>query len=140
VITNAVNIAMELSGLKDLNLNLTGGLFLPDFFALVGPQAEQNLNETFVGKAFVGVTGLSLEHGLTGPNQLEALTHRLTLQRARQTYVLADHSKLGQVALYRICPLSAVQTLITDDRAAPEIVRKLEEAGLNVLQPARINL
>ena len=140
VVTNAINIAMELSGVKDINLNLTGGLFLPDFFALVGPQAEQSLNETFVAKAFVGVTGLSVEHGLTGPNQLEALTHRLTLQRARKTYVLADHTKLDQVALYRICPLNMIHTIITDEAASPEIVNNLRNAGVEVLQPSRSRL
>ncbi|MDB5082080.1 MAG: DeoR family transcriptional regulator [Chloroflexi bacterium] len=140
VVTNAINIAMELSGVKDINLNLTGGLFLPDFFALVGPQAEQSLNETFVAKAFVGVTGLSVEHGLTGPNQLEALTHRLTLQRARKTYVLADHTKLDQVALYRICPLNMIHTIITDEAASPEIVNNLRNAGVEVLQPSRPRL
>jgi DeoR/GlpR family transcriptional regulator of sugar metabolism len=134
VVTNAINIAMELSGLKDISLNLTGGLFLPDFFALVGPQAEQTLSEMYVAKAFVGVTGLTLEHGLTGPNQLEALTHRLTVQRARQSFVLADHTKLEQVALYRICPLNVVHTLITDDGAAPEILQNYKNAGLEVLQ------
>src|SRR6266568_3135569 len=40
VVTNAVNIAMELVGLPGLSLTLIGGLLLPDFFALVGPSAE----------------------------------------------------------------------------------------------------
>lgn len=135
VVTNAINIAMELVGLPGINLILTGGILLPDFFALVGPQAEQSLNEMFVTKAFVGVTGLSGQHGLTGPNQLEALTHRLTLQRARQKIVLADHTKLEQVALYRICPLNLVDTLITDQGASPEMVKNYRNVGLEVLMP-----
>jgi DeoR/GlpR family transcriptional regulator of sugar metabolism len=132
VVTNAINIAMELAGLPNINLIMTGGLLLPDFFALVGPQAEQSLSEMYVAKAFVGVTGLSIQHGLTGPNQLEALTHRLTLQRAKQTIVLADHTKLEQVALYRICPLSMVSTLITDQSASPEMLKNFRNAGLEV--------
>ncbi len=132
VITNAVNIAMELSGLPGVNLTLTGGLLLSDFFALVGPLAEQSLTQMFVTKAFVGVTGLSLEYGLTGPNQLEAHTHRVTLQRAKRTILLADHSKLGRVALHHVAPITAMHTLVTDDQAAPEFLASLKALGIEV--------
>ena len=132
VITNAVNIAAELASLRGVSLFLTGGMMLADFFALVGPQAEQSLREIYVDHAFVGVTGISAEHGLTGPNQLEAQTHRLTLERARRAVVLADHTKLGRTALYRIAPLASVHTLITDAGAAPDQLRALAEQGLEV--------
>lgn len=134
VVTNAVNIAMELAGLRGINLIVTGGILLPDFFALVGPQAEQSLNEIFVNQAFIGVTGLHPKHGLTGPNQLEALTHRLTIQRARKTIVLADSTKLGQIALYRIAPTEVIHTLITDRNASPEIIESLKDLGVEVHQ------
>jgi DeoR/GlpR family transcriptional regulator of sugar metabolism len=133
VITNAVNIAMELAGLPGINLMLTGGILLSDFFAMVGPLAEQSFNQMYVAKAFVGVTGLSPEYGLTGPNQLEALTHRVTLQRAQHTFVLADHTKLGQVALHYVLPISAMHTLITDDAASPEFIARLKKLGVEVI-------
>jgi DeoR/GlpR family transcriptional regulator of sugar metabolism len=132
VVTNAANIAMELAGLRALTLVLTGGILLPDFFALVGPMAEQNLSELYTDKAFVGMDGVSVEQGLTGPNQLEALTFRATMERARQTIVLADHSKIGRVALYRIAPVDAMHTLITDDAAPGEVLRAIEGRGITV--------
>ena len=133
VVTNALNIAMELTGLHGIHLIVTGGMALTDFFALVGPLAEQSLSDTYVDLAFVGVTGLSLEHGLTGPNQLEAQTHRITLARARRGVVLADHTKLGHTATYHIAPLAGIHTLITDRGAAPDLVRQFEAAGVNVI-------
>ncbi|HLZ62930.1 MAG TPA: DeoR/GlpR family DNA-binding transcription regulator [Ktedonosporobacter sp.] len=134
VITNALNIAMELSGMPGINLTLIGGLLLPDFFALVGPSAEQSLSQMYVTKAFVGVTGLHPEYGLTGPNQLEVLTHRVTLQRAQQTFVLADHTKIGRVALHSIAPISAVHTLVTDTQASPELLTQLKGLGIDVCE------
>ncbi|SRR5579883_2473328 len=135
VVTNAVNIAMELSGLEGITLTVTGGLLLTDFFALVGPLAEQSLSQLYVAKAFIGVTGLHPEYGLTGPNQLEALTHRLTIQRAQRTIVLADQSKLGSVALHSIAPISAIQTLVTDQNASGEMVAAFQAQGVTVCQP-----
>lgn len=132
VVTNALNIAMELAGLRDLSLTLVGGIVLPDFFASVGPLAEQNLDELFTAKAFIGSHGITVEHGLTGPNQLEALTFRAMMRRARQTIVLADHTKLGHTALYRIAPITAMHTLITDSAAAPELVAPIVASGAQV--------
>ena len=134
IVTNAVNIAMELAGVPGLTLTLTGGLFLPDFFALVGPMAEQGLSQMFVNKAFVGVTGLSPEYGLTGPNQLEALTHRVTIQRARQAFVLADHTKLGKIALHSIAPITSAQYIITDTAASPSMINQLRAANVEIIE------
>lgn len=134
VVTTAVNIAMELAGLRTINVILTGGMLLPDFFALVGPLAQQSLQDMYVDKAFLGVTGVSAEHGPTGPNQLEALTHRETMQRARQVIMLADHTKIGRVALYRIAPITTVHTLITDHDAPAEQVAALQAKGIFVQQ------
>ncbi|HEX4208625.1 MAG TPA: DeoR/GlpR family DNA-binding transcription regulator [Ktedonobacteraceae bacterium] len=132
VVTNALNIAMELNGVPGINLTVAGGILLPDFFALVGPLAEQSLSQMYVSKAFIGVNGLHPEHGLTSPNQLEALTHRVTLQRAQCTIVLADHTKLGRVSLHSIAPISAMHTLITDTDAPCDLLADLKNQGIDV--------
>lgn len=134
VITNAVNIAMELAGLPNLNLTLVGGILLSDFFALVGPLAEQGLSQIYVSKAFVGVTGLHPEVGLTGPNQLEALTYRVTLSHAQRTYVLTDHTKIGRIALHYIAPITAMHTLITDSQADQTQLSLLRDANIEVIE------
>lgn len=133
VVTNAANIAMELAGVRDLNLVMTGGLLLPDFFALAGPLAEQSLRDLYVATAFIGVTGLSSEHGLTGPNQLEALIYRVTIERARRVVLLADHTKLDAVALYRIAPVEAIHVLVTDAAAPAAALQPLRERGVEVI-------
>ena len=79
------------------------------------------------------MTGISPEYGLTGPNQLEAFTHKMTLQRAQRTFVLADHTKLGRVALNYVLPISAMHTLITDSDASPEFLARLKLLGVDVL-------
>lgn len=134
VVTNAVNIAMELAGIADITVTLVGGLLLPDFFALVGPLAEHALSQMYVAKAFIGVTGLSLDYGLTGPNQLEALTHRLTIQRAQQTIVLADSTKIGYVALHSITPITTIHTLVTDQHAPDVSVDALKALSIDVVR------
>ena len=46
--------------------------------------------------------------------------------------VVADSSKLGQVAFARICELAEVDELITDDGADAAAVAAIEDAGVRV--------
>lgn len=133
VVTNAVNIAMELAGSSEITLVLTGGILLSDFFALAGPITESNLAQMHVDKAFIGVTGFSLTHGLTGPNQLEAHTHLAAMENAKEVIVLADHSKLNQVALYTVAPLEKVHVLITDSKAPKPLLKEIKDRGIRVI-------
>jgi DeoR family transcriptional regulator of aga operon len=57
------------------------------------------------------------------------------LAAAECVIVVADRSKLGQVHLGRVGPLSAFHTLITDAAADPATLDSLRETGLTVLLP-----
>jgi DeoR/GlpR family transcriptional regulator of sugar metabolism len=47
--------------------------------------------------------------------------------------VVADHTKLGVIALAKIAPLSRVDVLVTDDKADPELLREIELTGVQVI-------
>jgi DeoR family transcriptional regulator of aga operon len=98
----------------------------------VGPVAEQALERLNLDVAFVGVDGISLEAGLTTHHEIEAHTNRTMIERARLVVVVADSSKLGRVAFAQICPLDAVDELITDEGAPSATIRELTEAGVAV--------
>ena len=66
---------------------------------------------------FLAVDGISPLAGLTTHHEIEAHTNRALIDRASQVTVVADSSKIGKVAFARICELSDVDELITDDGA-----------------------
>jgi DeoR family transcriptional regulator of aga operon/DeoR family fructose operon transcriptional repressor len=57
------------------------------------------------------------------------------MQRAQRTIVLADHTKLGRVALHSIAPISSMHTLITDHDASPTMLAELKELDIDVCLP-----
>ena len=65
VVTNTVNIPMELSKRKDLNVYVTGGHLRGDWFSLVGPTAVQSLSGILIHTLFIGADGLDPEWGAT---------------------------------------------------------------------------
>src|SRR6202167_5633168 len=117
VITNAVNIAAELSG-SSLDLILTGGSLRKNSFSLVGPIAEETLHRLNGDILFLGVDGFDMQHGFTTPNLLEAKVNRAMMDVARVVVAVCDSSKFGRRSLSSIAPPSAVHRIITDPLAA----------------------
>src|SRR5271157_694007 len=113
IITNAVNIAAELSG-SALEVILTGGTLRKNSFSLVGPIAEETLRRLSADLLFLGVDGFDLHYGLSTPNLLEAKVNRAMMDVARVSVAVCDSSKFGRRSLSTIAPLSAVHHLITD--------------------------
>jgi DeoR family transcriptional regulator of aga operon len=134
IVTNAVNIAMELSHLPDIRVSMTGGSLSGDWFALVGDVAQQNVSQTFFDKAFVGVDGAHAEHGLTTNYPDQAAIHRAMMRQAQQRIVLADHRKIGAVGRSLIWPADDLDKLITDKSTNDESIAPFTAKGIVVLR------
>jgi DeoR family transcriptional regulator of aga operon len=132
VITNALNIAVELAVRPNLKLIVTGGVARSASYELVGTLADATLRGLNVDIAFVGVDGVDAERGLTTQNEVEAATNRALMARAKRTIVVADASKLGRVALAQIAGVDAAEQLITNTGADAGQVERLQAAGLAV--------
>jgi DeoR family transcriptional regulator, aga operon transcriptional repressor len=129
VITNAVNIAAELAG-TELEVILVGGTMRKNSFSLVGPLAEDNLEEMHADILFLGVDGFDLEVGITTPNFLESRVNRAMVKAARQVVAVCDSSKFGRRSLSRIVPPGAIHHVITDQHLSRETEEALRSMGI----------
>lgn len=133
VITNAINIAMELSNCPGLKTFVTGGFVQwAGSFSLVGHAAITSLNDIYMDRVFVSVCGIDLERGITVIEPEEGLTFRAMIQQAKQTIVVSDSSKIGMVTPALICPISDIDMLITDKRASDKAITPFLERGIEV--------
>jgi DeoR family transcriptional regulator, aga operon transcriptional repressor len=132
IVTNALNIASEIAVRPNLKLVVTGGVARAESYELVGPIAEASLEGLNLDMVFLSVDGISPHAGLTTHHEIEAGTDRALIERASRVTVVADSSKIGKVAFARICQLSDVDELITDDGADPGAVAALEDRGVTV--------
>ncbi|WP_369017970.1 DeoR/GlpR family DNA-binding transcription regulator [Thermatribacter velox] len=136
VITNCLKVATEVASLPNLRLVLIGGEMRKESTAFVGHLAEETLrkvfSETFISKVFLGADGISPEEGVTTHNIQEAIIDRMMIELARETVLVADHSKFGKVGLYRIVPLEKVDVIVTD-RIDGKQESYLREAGVEII-------
>jgi DeoR family transcriptional regulator of aga operon len=132
IITNTVNVAMELSNRKDIEVIVTGGHLRGSWFTLVGPLAVANAEILFSDIMFIGVDGIDAKQGLTCTNPNEAEVLRKFVQHTKIKVVVADHSKLGSVSKYLLCPTKEIDRLITDSGAPASAIAPFEKLGIEV--------
>jgi DeoR/GlpR family transcriptional regulator of sugar metabolism len=132
VVTNTVNVAMELCKRKDIEVFVTGGNLRGTWFSLVGPTAIQSISKVFIDTLFIGVNGLDEKHGLTCFNSDEAELNKVMVQQARRKIVVADSSKFGVVANWLIAPISAADVIVTDTGVTEENIGSFRKRGITV--------
>jgi DeoR family transcriptional regulator of aga operon len=131
IVTNAVNIAAELSGTA-VDVILTGGTLRKNSFSLVGPIAEETLHRLNADLVFLGVDGFDVHYGLSTPNLLEAKVNKVMVEVAKRTVAVCDSSKFGRRSLSLIVPPSALHEVVTDRGVPKSDLRVLKRAGIEV--------
>ncbi|MEA5118682.1 MAG: DeoR/GlpR family DNA-binding transcription regulator, partial [Propionicimonas sp.] len=133
IVTNAINIANELTVRANIRLVVLGGVVRPQSYESTGHLAELTLGEIAIDEAIIGGNAVDSRHGLYCHNASEAAIARAIQARAIRTTIVADASKLGAHAFARICGAEQITTLVTDWRAPRDWVAEFEEAGAEVV-------
>jgi len=134
VLTNSVPAAMELSTRSDVELLLCGGQVRAGDGACAGAHAEAFFGEFYADRAFLGSGGVHPEAGLTDYYPAEVVLRRTIIDHTAATYVLADSSKLGEIAVHRVCTLDRLTAVLTDDAENSAAFAALAAAGFTLLR------
>lgn len=132
-LTNSIHTAGELARRPNLQIHLAGGEVRADDLACSGPETEEFFNGFFADVAFLGAGGVHAQAGLTDFHPREIAVRRHMIQCSTEKYVLADSTKLGRVALRRVCDINAITALITDSDAPAEVLESFVARGVQVL-------
>lgn len=127
VMTNALNIAMELSDRPGLNVICTGGMVDGAYYTLNGPVTERSLRNYYYDVAIVGVSGLDLERGITVDSPLNAVCLEIMLQHAQKRVIVADHAKFNRVSYTYLADLDSVDLIVTDRAPPVEYTRYFQQ-------------
>ena len=134
ILTNSCDIATLLAKANPhYTIILSGGLLKIETRSLVGPMADNAIKNINVDKAFIGITGIDLEKGITTTDQIEAQTKRNIIDSAKKVIALCDHSKLGHVSVNFVAPLKKIDILITDSEADQDFLKKIKKLGIEVI-------
>lgn len=137
VITNSVEIMLELSGCKDIRLICTGGVMRDSALSLGGKTAEETLRHYNVDKAVMSCKGVDREKGVSDSNEFEADLKSIMASRAKEVIWAIDSSKFDKVSFVKIMDLRAGDTVVSEQPASEAWQTFFEERGVRfVTAPA----
>jgi DeoR family transcriptional regulator, aga operon transcriptional repressor len=133
IVTNALNIAHELTLLPHLKVVVLGGVARPQSYELTGPLAATLLKEISLDVAILGVDAIDAATGASAHHEGEASINQFMGGRAEQVVIVADGSKVGRAAFARILPIDRIDILVSDSSAPAEALRAIEARGCKVI-------
>lgn len=133
VITNSIEILLELSHVSGWDIIATGGLLKAGSMSLQGKKALDDLASYNVDKVFMSCKGIDSEKGITDGNDETAGVKQNMIKAAEKVYLAVDSTKFGKVALSKICELGDTDVIVTDERPERRFLDAFEKLGITCL-------
>lgn len=133
VITNSVEILIELSDIEGWTVISSGGTLKEGSLSLVGSSAIKTISAFHADIAICSAKGVDISFGISEPNEQTAEIKRAMLEGAERRFLVVDGSKLDKRSLVRVCGLSAADVLFTDRRPSDEWCDALRENDVDVV-------
>ncbi|NCB92284.1 MAG: DeoR/GlpR transcriptional regulator [Clostridia bacterium] len=135
VITNSIEIMIELSDISGWNIISTGGIMKEGYLALLGSRAEDAMQSYYVDKAFVSCKAVDREMGIMDSLELFAHAKQTMMKSAKEKILVVDHTKFDSTAFSRISNVQELTTVVTDVRPAEEWVEFFENHNIECVYP-----
>ncbi len=134
VITNSIQIAATLSASEKIEVILIGGRVRHGELSVGGHMlTEANMRLFQTDKLFLGVGGITDKFGITDFREEETAFRRIGIERTKEVYALADHSKFGVTAMYHVCDAERIHTVVTDAGTGRDMISALRMKGAQVV-------
>jgi DeoR/GlpR family transcriptional regulator of sugar metabolism len=133
VVTNSPLILCELQRYPQVSVMCIGGELQRDVFYLSGVWAQRSLSEIRVDKAFLGVSAIDPNYGISTASHAEATIKKLAIKSAKMRIALADHTKFGKQGFALVGPVTEITTIITDLETPAADVQAIKDLGVHVV-------
>jgi DeoR family glycerol-3-phosphate regulon repressor len=129
VITNNLNVAMQLYPNRSIDVILAGGSVRSTDGGIVGTGTVELIRQFRVDTAVIGTSAIDADGTLLDFDIREVHVSRAIIENARRVVLVTDSSKFSRSAPVRIATLADVDVLVTDHlpgEAAAELCRMHE--------------
>lgn len=132
IITNSLPVANLFSASNRHEVHLSGGVIYPRLGVLVGPHAVETFARIHADVAILSGSGIA-EDGIYNSHALIVDIQRAMIAGAAKVIFCFDHSKFGRRSPFFLTDFSAVDVIVTDDKAPADLIAALRAKGLEVV-------
>lgn len=133
IITNSIEIIIELFDVQDWTILSTGGASREGSFALVGPQTDKMIRSYHVDKAIISCKGIDAAAGMTDSDELHANNKSTMLAAAKEGILAIDSSKFDKIAFTEIGTLDDLTMVITDEKPEERWLQIFKDSGIKCI-------
>lgn len=133
VVTPSIRVGIYLSEKEDVNILMLGGRLIVKSLSVRDAYTEEGLKYVKCTKAFFSCDGFDFDGGITTAFVAEARVTDSMLGVASEVILLADSTKIGKSGFGKICDISRIDILITDDGLPQSLKKRFEEQGVKVI-------
>ncbi|WP_239984788.1 DeoR/GlpR family DNA-binding transcription regulator [Sporolactobacillus pectinivorans] len=127
IVTNSVSVFEQFkNSFPRFEIILVGGRYRSRTETFVGYFTNKMLRDFKVNKAFIGTNGI-INTSITTANEEEGNAQKIILDRANETYILADSTKFGIEAFHKLYDVREITAIITDSSIDPQLASYYEE-------------
>lgn len=132
IITMDVKIAEKLARYPTVQTILIGGEVRAGYFSVGGEIALKYLSEFRGDKGFLSTDGWDI-NGTYNASMFEVGIKRAITQSSRRTFLIADHTKYGKMALIKVADIEEFEAIIVDKSLPKDILKSLEEKKIKII-------
>ena len=133
LITNSVEIMLEMSDKEGWNILSTGGTLKKGSLALVGTSAERMIREFHVDMAICSAKGIDIARGVTDSNEKDTEIKRAIFSSANRKVLAIDSTKFDKLSFVRVCDIQEIDTIVTDRQPSERWMEYLRDRRVEVL-------
>ena len=132
-ITGSIQAAFEYLQHPHLEVILIGDRIARKSQITVGGEAITKIKTFNADLCFLGVNALDVEHGLTDNDYEVAQVKRAMIESSDRVVVLSIAEKLNTQQKIQVCPVSQIQTLITEVPPNHPALEAYHQSGIEVI-------
>lgn len=133
LITNSIEILLELSDVTGWKILSTGGAMREGSLSMVGYQAEKMISTYHVDKTIISSKGVDMEKGITDSNEMDAHIKNLMLGATNMRILAVDQSKFDKISFTKIEELANIDLVVTDAEPSDFWKKTFDSLNIQVL-------
>ena len=135
VITNSMEILLELSDVSGWNIISTGGRMREGYLAFLGSATQESIRSFYVDKAVFSCKALDMERGIMESQESFAMAKKAMMATSRKSILVVDSTKFGQTSYCVSGDIRRVDTVVTDKKPSDEWLAFFEERNIDCRYP-----
>ncbi len=133
LITNSVEILIELCNKPDWTIISTGGTLKEGSLSLLGYQAERMVESYHVDIAVCSCKGIDISAGVTDSNERDSQIKKAFFASAKKKILMVDSSKFNKTSFVKIRDIKDVDVIATNEEPGENWKNIIEQQGVELV-------